>query len=120
VFGADVLVIEPFGLFGSIGENAFALVAKREIDAGGDLLADGGVRLNLLANRLDGGVGAEETIRQSLVFAQQSEQQVLSLDIGAAKLAGLIPGEEDNSAGLFSVAFKHSSIRCYQYKERTL
>ena len=62
---------------------------------------------DLLADRFDGGVRAQEAVRQRLVLAQQSEQQVLGLDVRAAELAGLVPGEEDHPSRLLRVSFKH-------------
>ncbi len=111
VLGADVLVVEPLGLLGAVGQNALALVAERQIHRGGNLLANRGVRFNLLANRFDGGVRPQEPVRQRLVFAQQPEQQVLGLDVGAAELAGLVPREEDHPSRLFRVSFKHNYSR---------
>ena len=63
MLGADVLVIQPLGFFGAIGQHALALMAERKIDRSGHLLANGGVRFNLLANGFDGGVRPQETIR---------------------------------------------------------
>ena len=45
VLGADVLVVEPLGFFGAIGQHALALVAERQIDGSRNLLAHRGVRL---------------------------------------------------------------------------
>ena len=112
VFGADVLVAQPFGLFRRIGQHALALVRERQVHAGRDLFADGGVRLNLLANRLHRGVRAQEAVGQRLVLAQQAQQQVLGLDIGRAELAGLIPREEDHAPRLLRIAFEHRGLPC--------
>ena len=65
------------------------------------------MRLDLLADRLHGGVRAQEAIGQCLVFAQQAQQQVLGLDIGRAELAGLIPRKEDHAPCLLRIAFEH-------------
>ena len=51
-------------------------MAERQIDRGRDLLADGSVALDLLPDRFDRGMGTQKTVRQSLVLAQQAEQQV--------------------------------------------
>ena len=50
---------------------------------------------------------AQETIGQRLVFAQQTQQQVLRLDVGRTELAGFIACEEDHAPGFFGVPFKH-------------
>ncbi len=70
VFSANVLVRKPFGLFGSVGQHTLTLVAQRQIHGGRDLLADGSVALDLLADRFHGGVRTQETVGQCLVFAQ--------------------------------------------------
>ena len=62
MFGADVLVAQPLGFFRGIGQHPLALVRKRQVDAGRNLLADGGVRLNLLPDRLHRGVRAQEAV----------------------------------------------------------
>ncbi len=62
MLGADVLVAQPLGFFGRIGQHALALVRKRQVDAGRDLFANGGVRLDLLADRLHRGVRAQEAV----------------------------------------------------------
>src|ERR1700730_10577588 len=64
---------------------------------------------DLLANRFNRGMGTEKFVGERLVFAQQSQQQVLSLDVRRAELAGLIPGEENNAPCLFCIAFEHIS-----------
>ena len=117
VLGPDVLVAQPFGFFGRKGENPLAFVTQGQIHARGNLLPDRRLRLDLLANRFDVGLAAEKPVSQSLVFPQQTQQQVLRLNVRAAKLAGLVPREEDDPAGLFGVAFEHSvcasrRVRC--------
>ena len=107
VLGADVLVIQPLGFFRAIGQHAFALVAQRQVHGGRNLLADRGVSFDLLADGLHRGVGAQEPVRQRLVFAQQSEEQVFGFDVGTAELAGLVPREEDDSSRLLRVSLKH-------------
>ena len=111
MLGADVLVVQALGFFGAIGQHALALVAQRQIHRSRNLFADGGVDFDLLANGFDGGVRAQEPVRQRFVLAQQSQQQVLGFDVRTAELAGLIPREEDHSPGLLRIPFKHSSYR---------
>jgi hypothetical protein len=62
MLGADVLVAQPLGFFRRIGQHPLALVRERQVHGGRDLLADGGVRLNLLADRLHRGVRAQEAV----------------------------------------------------------
>src|SRR5579872_792298 len=109
MLSSDVLVIQPFGFFGAISQDALALVAERKIDGGGDFLSNGSMRFNLLTNRFDGGVGAQKTIGQRLVFPQQAQQQVLGLDVGASKLAGFVARKENHAARLLGITFKHNS-----------
>ena len=52
-------------------------------------------------------MGAQKAVGQRLVLAQQSEQQVLGLDIRRAELAGLVPREEDYTTCLLRIAFEH-------------
>jgi len=111
VLRANVFVIQALGLFGAIGQHALALMAQRKIHGSRNLFADGGVSFNLLPDRFDGGVRAQKTIRQRLVFAQQPQQKVFRLDVRAPKLASLIPREENYSARLFGITFKHDYRR---------
>ena len=69
MFGANVLVAQALGLFSGIRKDALALIGQREIDGGGNLFPDGGVLLNLLANGLDGCMGAEEAVGKRFVLA---------------------------------------------------
>src|SRR5580698_7014994 len=62
---------------------------------------------NLLTDRLDRGVRAQETIGQGFVFAQKPQQQVLSLNIRRPELAGFIPREKDDAPCFLRIAFKH-------------
>ena len=110
VFGADVLVAQTLGFFRGVGQDTLAFVGKRKVDGGGDLLANGGVGLNLLANGINRGVRAQETIGERLVFAQQAEQKVLGFNIGRAELAGLIAREEDDPPCLLRIAFEHGVL----------
>ena len=107
MLGADVLVRKPLGLFGGIGQHALALIAERQIDAGRNLLADGRVPLDLLADGVHRRMLPEEAIGQSFVLAQQAQQQVLRLDVRRTKLAGFIAREEDHASRFFGVPFKH-------------
>src|SRR5690242_5717618 len=98
---------EPLRFFGSIGEDALAFIAERQIHGSRNLLADGGVALDLLSDRFHGGVRTQKTVGQCLVFPQQTEQQVLRFDIRRAKLAGLVTRKEDYAPRFFRVPFEH-------------
>ena len=62
MFGSDVLVIEPLGFFRSIGQHAFALVAQRQVDRRGNLLARRCMAFDLFANRFDGRMGPKKPV----------------------------------------------------------
>src|SRR5271165_2539155 len=110
MFRADVAMRQALSFLGGISEDALALVAERKIDRGRDFFADGGVSLDLLADGLDRGVGPQETIRQGFVFAQESEKQMLSLDVRRPELAGFIACEKDYAPGFLRIAFEHSAL----------
>src|SRR5258708_7109561 len=99
MLGPDVLVAQTLGFFRAIGQHALALMAEREIHRSGNLLSNGGVGFDLLPDGLNGGVRAQEPVGERLVLAQQSQQKMLGLNIGAAELAGLVAREEDDSTG---------------------
>src|SRR5271170_7144725 len=50
---------------------------------------------------------AKEAIGQRLVLAQQSQQQVLRLNVWRSELACLIPCEENDATCFFRIAFEH-------------
>src|SRR5579883_2741202 len=107
VLGADVLVVQPLGLFRAIGQHALALVAEGQVHGSGNFLADGGVAFNLLPDRFDSGVRAQKTVGQCLVLAQQAQQQVLRFDERTSELAGLVAREKDHPSRLLRVSLKH-------------
>jgi hypothetical protein len=63
--------------------------------------------LDLFADGLDRGVGAQEAIGQGFVFAQKSEKQVFCLDVWRTELAGFVARKEDDAPRFFSISFKH-------------
>jgi hypothetical protein len=65
---------------------------------------------DLFANGFDRSVGAQETIGQGFIFAQESEKQVLRLDIGRPELAGFVACEKDDAPGFLRIAFKHNAL----------
>ena len=109
MFGADVLVAETLGFFRGESQDAFALLAERHFHGGGNTFADGDPRFDFLANRFDRAVRPQEPVRQSLILAQQAEQQVLRLDERTAVLARLVASEKYYASSLLCVAFKHGS-----------
>ncbi len=107
VLGTDVLVREPLGFLGGIGQHTLALVAQGQVHGSGNLLPDGRMTLDLFPDGLDRSMRPKEPIGERLVFAQKPEQQVLRLDVRRTELTGFVAREEDYSPGLFRVPFKH-------------
>jgi len=68
------------------------------------------VSFDLLSDGIHGRMGPQKPIRKLLIFSQEAEKQMLGLDVRAAELAGLIPGEEDNAPRLFRVSLKHCGM----------
>src|SRR5271166_6029387 len=97
-------------LFRGIGEYALALVAQRQIDRGRNLLPNRGVAFDLLADRFDRGMRAQETVGQGLVFTKQTEKQVLGLYVRRPELAGFVAREKDDAPGFLRIAFKHNAL----------
>src|SRR5262249_59272858 len=64
VLGTDMLVAETLGLFGAISQYPLALVAERQIDRGGNLVANRGVPFDLLAN----GFNSTMTPKQAIPY----------------------------------------------------
>src|SRR5256885_1975696 len=110
MLSTNVLVRKALRFFGGIGEHTLALVAQRQVNRGRNLFANRGVAFDLFADRFDGSMRTQKTIRQSLIFAQQPEQEVLGLNVRRTELACLIPGEENDSPGLLRIAFEHKPI----------
>src|SRR5580658_8016572 len=109
MFGADVAVRQALGFLRGVGEHALALVAERKVDRGRNLLADRGMAFDLLSDGFDRGVRPQETVGEGFVFAQESEKQVLSLDIRRPELAGFVACEKNDASGFLRVAFKHNA-----------
>ena len=99
VLGADVVVAEAERLAQRQLEHL--LGARRERDlAGGDLLAGADDPDDLGADALDGDVERLEHARgETLLLAQQAEQDVLGADVVVLELPGLFLGEDDDLAG---------------------
>ena len=93
--------------FRRVREHALAFVAQRQINRSRNLFADRGVSLDLLADRFDRGVGTQEAIGQGFVLAQQSQQQVLGLNVRRPELAGFVAREKDDSPGLLRITLEH-------------
>src|SRR6266511_1520772 len=51
---------------------------------------------------------AQESVRQILVFADQTEQQMLGFNSRTAELTGFVASEEDHPPCSFSVSFEHN------------
>src|SRR6266536_2272014 len=52
-------------------------------------------------------MGTQETVGQGFVFAEQSQEQVLGLNIRRAELAGFVPREKDDAPCFFRITLEH-------------
>src|SRR6516225_7259810 len=93
-------------LLGGQCQNSFAFVAERQIDGSRDLLLLLG-GLYPLANRFEGKLRAE--FSKAMIFAEQTQHQVLGVDDGASELAGLVAREKDGTSRFFGVSLKHAA-----------
>src|SRR6516162_3635116 len=110
MLGANMLMTEPLRFFRGIRQNALALVAQRKVDGRGHLLPNGCVSFNLFPDRLDRRMRAQKAVGQGFVPAQQTQQQVLGLDVRRAELAGLIPRKKDHAPRFFRVPLEHVAL----------
>src|SRR4051794_41079370 len=111
MLGANVFVREAFGFLGGKCQHALALVAEWKINAGGNFFPYRGVAFDLFSDRLHRRMLAEEAIGERLVLAQESEQQVLRLDVRGPELTRLIAREEDHASRFFGIPFEHLILR---------
>jgi hypothetical protein len=78
---------------------------------GGDLLAGPDDADHLGADALHGDVERLEDARgESLLLAQQAEEDVLSADVVVLENPGLLLGEDDHLASPFGEALKHAVL----------
>src|SRR5205809_3227640 len=110
MFYAEVPVIKPLRFFGSVGNDAFTLVRKSKIDRRRDFLANRGSTFDLLPNAFDRRMISKETICQILIFADQSEKQMLGFDRRAPELASFIAGEEYDPSCSLGISFEHNLL----------
>src|SRR6478672_532617 len=101
MFGADMVMIRPLSFFSCICKNPLALHRKRQVDRRRHSFTDRGSAFNLFSNAFDRSIISEKTIGQDLVFANQSQQQVLGFDRYTAELTGLITSKENRSPRSF-------------------
>ena len=109
MLGAYVLVPQSLRFFRGKIENALALLAQRNFYRGRNALAHGDPCFYFFANGFDRAVRAQEPVRQRLILAQQSQEQVLRLDVGASVLARLVPCKKYHAPSFLCIAFKHGS-----------
>src|SRR5262245_45496944 len=63
--------------------------------------------LYLLADGLDGCMRAQKAVGQCLVFAQQTQQQMLRLNVRRTKLAGLVSCKANDAPGFLRIPLEH-------------
>ena len=96
------------GLLLGVRQNALRLLAERDLDRRGDLLAGRSLLLELGLEEIDGDVRAREQLtRDLLAFLQEAEEDVLRADDLAAGLARFVAGEEENALGLLGELLEH-------------
>ena len=107
VLGADVVVAQAQRLAQRQLEHL--LGARRERDLpGGDLLAGADDAHDLRAHALDGDVEALEHARgETLLLAQQAEQDVLGADVVVLERPRLLLRENDHLPGPFCESLEH-------------
>src|SRR5580658_7428196 len=110
MFGSDMPVRESLRFLGGIGQHALALIAQGQVHRGRDFFPNRGVTLNLLADGLNRGVRAQESIGQGFVFAQEPQQQVLGLYIRRPELACFVARKKDDAPGFLRITFKHNAL----------
>src|SRR5260370_19060669 len=110
MFGANVAVRQALGLFRGISQNPLAFVAERKINRSRDLLSNRGVTFNLLTDGFNRSVRTKESIRQGFIFAQEPQQQMLSLDVRRPELACFVARKEDDAPGFLVITFKHNAL----------
>src|ERR1700722_14045580 len=106
---AHMFVAESFRFFRCEVQNALAFLAERHFHRSRNAFAHSDARLDFFSDGFNRAVGAQETIRQRLILAQKSQQQVLCLNVGAAILARLSPRKKDYASSFLCIAFKHES-----------
>src|SRR5271156_1099604 len=109
MFRTHVFVPEAFRFLGREIQYALALLAQRNLHRSRNALTHGDARFDFLADGFDRAMRAQETVGERLVLAQQSQQQVLRLDVRAAILARFVPCEKDYAPSFFCIAFKNGS-----------
>src|SRR5215470_4315049 len=102
-----MFVRQPLGFLRRIRQYALAFIGERKIDRSRNLLADGCVSFDLLANGFNGGVRPQKSIGKRLVLTQQAEQEMLGLNIRRAKLAGFIPCKKYDATCFFCITIEH-------------
>src|SRR5580704_1186352 len=105
-----VTVLHPVGLFSAVGQHSSAFHAQRQVYRSRDFLARRGLLLDFLADRFDGGITLKIKVSQSLVLAQQAQQQMFGFDIRTSELARFVVREENHSARFFGVTLKHGLL----------
>ncbi len=63
MFCTNMFMAKALRFFRGVGQDALALVGEGQVDGRGDLLANGGMRFNLLANRFNRSMRTQKAIR---------------------------------------------------------
>src|SRR5262245_46759227 len=110
MFRTDMGTIQSCSFFPGIGENALALIRKRQVDRRGHLFLYCHGARNLFAKVPKRHITQEPT-KNGSVFTEEAEEQMLAFDGHTAELANFVPSEKDDTSCRFCVSFKHTRAR---------
>src|SRR3984957_12893705 len=113
MLSSNMLVAQALGFFGSEVQNSFALLTQRNLHRSRNAFAHGNARFNFFPDGFDRAMRPQEPVRERFILAQQSQQQMLGLDIGASVLARLVSGKKDYAPSFLCIAFKHGSPKVF-------
>src|SRR5580704_2820737 len=101
-------MIQALGLVSRVRQSRFALMAQWNIHGSGCFFEGRKLLLNAIPNRFDRLACFEDRLRERRVRTQDTEQQMLGIDVLAAELAGGVPSIENYLAGRFRVSLEHA------------
>ena len=108
VFRTDVVVQQAVGFLRRELQDPLGFRAEGNLDRGGDLLAEDGSPLDLLADAFEGQVRpGKDAAGEALALPDESEEQMFGLYRDAAQLTGFVACEEQHAPRSFRVTFEH-------------
>src|SRR4051794_28330327 len=82
-------------------------MAQGEIDRRRHLFTYCRMSFDLFSDRFDCRVRPQEAVCKRLVLSQESEQQVLGLNVRTSELTRFVSCKEDNPSSFLRISFKH-------------